>query len=58
MAKCLPAGDPIHLRVDGGRLYTNRHSGPCSGTPSKQTEPAERSTIDENLLISKAARIH
>ena len=57
MAKCLPAGDPIHLRVDGGRLYTNRHSGPCSGTPSKQPEPAERSAIDEDLLISKAARI-
>jgi hypothetical protein len=57
MAKGLPAGDPIHLRVDAGRLYTNRHSGPCAGTPSKRPEPAERSAIDEDLLISKAARI-
>jgi hypothetical protein len=57
MAKCLPAGDPIHLRVDAGRLYTNRHSGVCAGTPSKQPEPAERPAINEDLLISKAARI-
>jgi hypothetical protein len=30
MAKCLPAGDPIHLRVDAGRLYANRYSRPWS----------------------------
>jgi len=30
MAKVLPAGDPIHLRVDAGRLYANRYSQPWS----------------------------
>jgi predicted transcriptional regulator len=26
LAKNMPAGDPIHLRVDDGRLYANRYS--------------------------------
>ena len=53
----MPAGDPIHLRVDAGRLYANRYSEPCAWTPREQAAPAEQSTIDENLLISEAAWI-
>jgi hypothetical protein len=58
----MPAGDPIHLRVDAGRLYANRYSEPCAWTPGEQPVPAEPPTIepptiDENLLILKAARI-
>src|ERR1019366_8913715 len=36
LAKRLPAGDPIHLRVDAGRLYANRYSEPCGWTPREQ----------------------
>lgn len=62
VAKRMPAGDPIHLRVDAGRLHANRYSEPCAWTPGEQPVPAEPPTIepptiDENLLILKAARI-
>ena len=57
VARRMPAGDPIHLRVDGGRLYTNRYSIPCSDTRQEQTALPELSAIDENLLISEAALI-
>ena len=57
LARRLPAGDPIHLRVDAGRLYANRYSEPCGWTPREQAAPTEQSTIDENLLISEAAWI-
>src|SRR2546422_194073 len=33
LAKHMPADDPVHLRVDSGRLYANRYSEPCAGTP-------------------------
>lgn len=57
LAKRMPAGDPIHLRVDAGRLYANRYSEPCAWTPKEQPAPAEPPPIDENLLILEAARI-
>jgi hypothetical protein len=53
----VPAGDPIHLRVDAGRLYANRYSEPCAGTPSERPALTEQSAIDENVLISAAAWI-
>ena len=57
LARRMPAGDPIHLRVDAGRLYANRYSESCSWTPREQAAPAEQSAIDEQLLISVAASI-
>ena len=38
LAKSMPAGDPIHLRVDEGRLHTNRYSRTlhASGHPVDQ----------------------
>jgi len=57
VARRLPAGDPIQLRADGGRLYANRYSEPCAGTRREQPARPEPSAIDENLLISEAALI-
>ena len=57
LARRMPAGDPVHLRVDAGRLYANRYSEPCAWTPREQPAPTEPPTIDENLSILEAARI-
>jgi hypothetical protein len=57
LARRLPAGDPINLRVDAGRLYANRYSEPCAWTPREQPAPAEPPPIDEDLLIHEAVRI-
>jgi hypothetical protein len=57
LARRLPAGDPIQLRVDAGRLCANRYSEPCAGTPKEQPVPLERSAIYEDFLISGATLI-
>jgi hypothetical protein len=57
LAKRMPAGNPIHLRVEAGRLYANRYSEPCAWTPRQQPAAAEPPSIDEDLLITEAARI-
>lgn len=57
VARRMPAGDPVHLRVDAGRLYANRYSESCSETPSERPAPPERSAISEGSLISVAASI-
>jgi hypothetical protein len=36
LAKNMPAGDPVRLRVEEGRLYANRYSEPCTRTAVKQ----------------------
>jgi hypothetical protein len=33
LARSMPPGDPVHLRVNAGRLYANRYSEPCACTP-------------------------
>jgi hypothetical protein len=57
VAMRMPTGDPIHLRVDAGRLYANRYSETCAGTRREQPVSPELSAIGENLLISDAALI-
>ena len=63
LAKRMPAGDPILLRVDAGWLYANRYSEPCAWAPREQPAPTgtpaptEPPKIDENLLILESARI-
>jgi len=65
LAKRMPAGNPIHLRVDSGRLHTNRYSESCAWTPIEPLLPAEprphpfsgAPAIDENLSILEATRI-
>ena len=66
VARRMPAGDPIHLRVEAGRLYANRYSEPCAGTPREQPMPATqlreqlapaKQPTYEDVLISAAASI-
>ena len=53
-AKNMPAGDPIRLRVEEGRLYANRYSEPCARTAVKQPINPKRPQVD---AIMEAARI-
>jgi hypothetical protein len=57
MGKRLPPGDPVHLRVDAGRLYLNRYSEACSLTPEEHVVSNELSESGEAELIAEAARI-
>ena len=57
MGKRLPPGDPIHLRVEAGRLYLNRYSEACSLTAAEHVVSNELSEADEAELIGEAARI-
>jgi hypothetical protein len=52
-----PPGDPIHLRVEAGRLYVNRYSEACSLTAAEHVVINELSEADEARLILEAARI-
>jgi hypothetical protein len=54
MAKNTPAGDPVRLRVEEGRLYANRYSEPCTRTAVKQPVNPKGPQQD-NIL--EAARI-
>jgi hypothetical protein len=54
MAKNMPAGDPVRLRVAEGRLYANRYSEPCSWTAVEQPINPKRPQLNE---ILEAARI-
>jgi hypothetical protein len=55
-ARRLPAGDPIHLHVEGRSLYVNWYSESCARTPGEQPASAKQS-VDGILLISDAASI-
>ena len=65
LARRMPVGNPIHLRVDAGRLHTNRYSESCAWTRIEPPQPADAlpdavagaPAMDENLSISEAARI-
>ena len=54
LAKNIPAGDPVRLRVEEGRLYANRYSEPCTRTAVKQPINPEGPQLDK---ILEAARI-
>jgi hypothetical protein len=56
LAKRLPAGDPIRLRVEDERVYVNRYSEPCS-TASSHPAADIAADIDEQPLILEAAQI-
>jgi hypothetical protein len=57
LAKRMPAGDPVHLRVNAGRLHANRYSGPCSWTSAKCSPDSWSPKDEQELLIQEAARI-
>ena len=57
LASRLPAGDPVHLRVDAGRIYANRFSQPYAWTAREQPVPDQAPKSDEHRMILKAALI-
>jgi hypothetical protein len=57
LAKRLPAGDPIRLYVDEGRLYANRYSEPCVWTPEDRPLNPKRPEINERRRVLEATRI-
>lgn len=64
LAKRMPTGDLIHLRVDAGRLHANRYSQPCAWTSTACANdsrlPKKDSWLpkyDEEFLVVEAARI-
>ena len=57
LAKNMPAGDPIRLRVHEGRLYANRYSEPCSLTSQDGPLHPEVPGMDEKAVILEAAKI-
>jgi hypothetical protein len=57
LARRMPTGDPVHLRVDAGRLYANRYSEPCAWAPTDRPLSLEIPKIDEQQVILEAARI-
>ena len=57
LAKSMPAGDPVILRVDQGRLHANRYSEPCSWTSTECSPDSWSPEDEEELLIQEAARI-
>jgi hypothetical protein len=57
LARDIPAGDPVSLRVDQGRLHANRYSEPCSSTSTKTSPDPWSPEDEEGFLIQEAARI-
>ena len=57
LAKNMPTGDLVSLRVDEGRLHANRYSEPCSWT-SNNRSPESRSPEDKRgFVIQEGARV-
>jgi len=54
LAKSMPVGDPVRLRVEEGRLYANRYSEPCTRTAVKQ--PVNPTGPQQDKIL-EAARI-
>jgi len=57
LAKSMPVGDPIRLRVDEGRLYANRYSERCSLTSQDSPLHPEVPELDDKVVIFEAAKI-
>jgi hypothetical protein len=57
LAKSMPAGDPIRLRVEDGMLHANRYSQPCSLSSNESPFSPEAPGSDEAAVISEAAKI-
>lgn len=52
LAKLIPEGDPVQLRVVSGRLHANRFSQVCTDSPTELDLPK----IDESALIAEATK--
>ena len=55
LGKSMPAGDPVKLRVEEGRLYANRYSEPCVRTSVNHPLNPKVPAVDETRLILEAA---
>jgi hypothetical protein len=57
LAKKMPAGDPIRLRVQDGKLYTNAFAVRCAFSLEELPPILEPPKTDERRLIVEAAEI-
>jgi hypothetical protein len=57
LEKHLPAGDPVCLNVEGGRIFVNGRSEACSLTESEDLRADELSEDDEEYLFCEAAAL-
>ena len=57
LSRSMPAGNPICLRVEGGRLYANRYSERCAWSSEDSPLRPEVPGLDEKAIISEATRI-
>jgi hypothetical protein len=57
LAKSIPPGDPVFLRVENGRLFANRYSEPCERQTTEASPNPSVGNADEDRRISKAASV-
>jgi hypothetical protein len=57
LAKSLPPGDPVFLRVENGRLYANKYSEPCGWSTAKDPLDPSLGKVTEACRISEAATV-
>jgi hypothetical protein len=57
LAKSIPPGDPVFLRVENGRLFANRYSEPCEEQTTEIPLNPSVDNNDEDRRISKAAAV-
>ncbi len=57
MAKKMPEGEPIRLRVAEGRIYANRYSETCAFAAREHPLITQTPPFDERRLILAAAKI-
>ena len=57
LAKSLPPGDPVLLRVENGRLHVNKYSEPCGWTTVKDPLDPSLGKVTEARRISEAATV-
>jgi hypothetical protein len=57
LARSMPPGNPVHLRVNAGRLYANRYSEPCTWTSTTCSLDSWSPNDERQLLVQEAARI-
>ena len=57
LAKKMPPGDPLVIRVEGERIYLGRYSERCAFTASEPNLIPALPQVDESRIIADAARI-
>ena len=57
LAKSLPPGDPVLLRVENGRMYANKYSEPCGWSTVEDPLNPSLGKVTEARRISEAATV-